>query len=386
MIDRDKKIMEVKVIDLGTHKICRSKLYNYEFDKRTGFTKTWGKTVDDDPIMAPANTILDIEISTVCNKSCSFCYKGNSPNGGENMSLDTYKDIINKFPNQNGVFFLQQVALGIGSVEGNPDLFDILEYTRSTGIIPNLTINGKDISDEHIEKLASLTGSIAVSHYNDNDCFETIHRLAEAKRVDKATLKQINIHKMLSEETYESCTQLLHKISKNELLKNNLNAVVFLSNKPKGPHNNYTTIKDLEKTKKLFNLAQEKDIRFGCDSCSAPMVLKWIEETEQDDITQSIESCESCLSSFYISVKGFAYPCSFSEGHKKWVKGIDMLSINNFAKDVWFSERIEQWRKTLIKSSSECDCSMKKECRACPIYDITPCLQGKPDSLLKIIS
>ena len=37
--------------------------------------------------------ILDIEISTICNKRCSFCYKSNTDKG-ENMTLDTYKETI----------------------------------------------------------------------------------------------------------------------------------------------------------------------------------------------------------------------------------------------------------------------------------------------------
>ena len=93
--------------------------------------------------------IADIEISTICHGippvgmdkpvPCKFCYKSNSGRG-ENMSLDTFKQIFHKFPRS-----LTQIAFGIGDIDSNPDLWNIMRYCRDNNyqfIVPNVTVNG----------------------------------------------------------------------------------------------------------------------------------------------------------------------------------------------------------------------------------------------------
>jgi hypothetical protein len=97
-------------------KAVRGSDYNFNFDKRSGVFVRWGKTQanEDDPKFSPIGPeIADIEISTVCSgvgKVCKFCYKSNTPNG-ENMSIDTFRKLADKF-NKN----LGQIAFGIGDL------------------------------------------------------------------------------------------------------------------------------------------------------------------------------------------------------------------------------------------------------------------------------
>lgn len=91
-------------------KIVRSKEYNYNFDKNTGFFVRWGKTKEDDPIIAPFPEILDIEVSEVCNgvpdkngieKPCHFCSpkntKVNTPTGYKNIEDVSVGDTVLSF-------------------------------------------------------------------------------------------------------------------------------------------------------------------------------------------------------------------------------------------------------------------------------------------------
>jgi len=87
-------------------KSVRSENYNYNFNKTSGRFERWGKTEADDPDFSPAPEILDIEVTTICNgvpnkdgvkSPCKFCYKSNTPNG-KNMSLDTFRKVIDRFP------------------------------------------------------------------------------------------------------------------------------------------------------------------------------------------------------------------------------------------------------------------------------------------------
>jgi len=145
----------------------QSPRYNYLFRKSDGFFARWGETKQHDPEYSPFGPeIADIEISTVCHgvgcKPCSFCYKSNTARG-HNMRLDTFKRVFTALPPT-----VTQIAFGIGDIDANPDLWAILRHCREYDVVPNITINGDRMTDEHYQRLASLCGAVAVSHYNDD--------------------------------------------------------------------------------------------------------------------------------------------------------------------------------------------------------------------------
>jgi radical SAM protein with 4Fe4S-binding SPASM domain len=347
--------------------------YNLVFDTDTGFMARWGKTQDEDPVMCPVGPeIADIEISTICHgigkdmasrRPCSFCYKANT-GCGTNMSLATFRKVLATFPK-----VLTQVALGIGDIDSNPDLWDIMTHCRVNGVVPNLTTNGMGVTDWIAAKLASRCGAVAVSHYGMDDlCFGTVERL------NGAGLKQVNIHKLIARESYESCFTLIDKVKSDPRLAG-LKAIVFLLLKPKGERNRYSPLTDLDQYRKLVAYALEKGVAIGMDSCSAPMALRSLPASA----IPSIEPCESGLFSIYVNAAGQLFPCSFSEGTPGWETGVDLLTAGDFTKDVWHGSRMETWRAGLLGSSTGCrGCSVQKFCRSCPIYPVTLCKEVTP--------
>lgn len=358
-----------------TKKLVKSPIYNYIFDRETGFFARWGKTKDDDPHMSPFGPeIADIEISTVCNgigtslatrKPCSWCYKSNT-GCGANMTFDTFRDLFHKLPRN-----LTQIAFGIGDIDGNPDLWRIMEYCRDNpynSVVPNITVNGMGVDKEVAKRLAKLCGAVSVSRYHiPGVCYNAINNLASAG------LKQVNIHQLLAHETYDKCFDLLEDTQNDRRLAG-LNAIVFLMLKPKGDRNKFHGIGSLDRFNKLIKAAQDSGVSVGMDSCTAPLMLKYAETYDQQNIIPSIEPCESTLFSIYINTDAEVFPCSFTEGQPGWETGISMPEVEDFFKDVWFSDRINDWRGGLLNSSTGCsDCVMKQHCRSCPVFDITPC-------------
>ncbi len=284
------------------------------------------------------------------------CYKSNT-NQGNNMSLETYKEVLDKFPDN-----LTQVAFGIGDIDTNPDLWKIMEYTRSKGIIPNITINGSRMTDEYYGRLASVCGAVAVSNYGKKLCYTAVQKLNERK-VEGSTLKQVNIHQLLSEETLDTCWELLHDMKTDERLKD-LNAVVFLMMKPKGDRNFFHMMKDAEKYKELVNYALDNRLKIGFDSCTAPSFLRAVKErTNYKQLEQNAEACESTLFSYYVDVEGKGWPCSFSEG-EPGIKSIDLLEVKDFMKEVWNNKQTVNFRNKLIDSKE------KFGCRQCPLFNL----------------
>jgi len=354
----------MKVHETQNIKSLSSSKYNYIFDKKDGFFVRWGKNLEDDPLFSPYGPeILDIEIGTSCHgsgKACSWCYKSNTPTG-KNMSLETFAALLDKLPRT-----VTQVAFGIGDIDGNPDLFRIMEYSRNMGIIPNITINGWRMTNEYYDKLADVLGACAVSHYNDDTCFNAVEKLS------KAGLKQVNIHQILSRETLPDCYRLLAASQNDSRLKKNLKAIVFLAMKPKGKRNTLHSV-TLQDYKDLLEVAILNEVSIGFDSCSAPMVLKSIGD-KNPIISQSIEPCESFgLFSAYINVNGDYFPCSFAEGVLDWKEGISVVNCKDFLADIWNSSKLAQWRKISLATTERCDCKFKANCRKCPIFDITLC-------------
>jgi len=343
----------------GSLRFMVSKNYNYIFNQDNGVFARWGSKLIEDPDYSPFGPeIMDIEISTICNGidgiPCKFCYKSNS-SYGENMSYDIFKKIFHKIPQT-----LTQIAFGIGSLNTNPDIWKILGYCRQNYyniVIPNITINGWDLKDHDARSLANICGSVAVSNYNVETCLSAVHKL------HKFGVKQINIHQLIANETFFEALNLLDSI-KTKNLANIIHAVVFLSLKQKGRG---TSLNPL--SQKRFNFLIKKafksKLKIGFDSCSALKVSKLLSKSSQNTILRTmVESCEACLFSGYINKLGQFFPCSFIEGKNDFNNGINVLKASNFLKDIWFSEKIQKFRQTLILSSK----SNSYKCRKCPIF------------------
>ncbi|NQU83288.1 MAG: hypothetical protein HQ536_01110, partial [Parcubacteria group bacterium] len=205
----------------------------------------------------------------------------------------------------------------------NPDIWKIMQHCRDNDVVPNITVKGDDINKLNAVKLSYLCGAVAVSLYGKKTTYDAVARLMEERKNVGTTIRQVNIHALLSEETYDRCFELMEDMKTDKRLSG-LNAVVFLWLKKKGKRNDLHLL-PFNKYKKLVSYAFKNEIRIGFDSCSAPMFLKAIRHRKNyERLKMMVEPCESTCFSFYLNVEGKGYPCSFAEGEKGW-KGIDVL-------------------------------------------------------------
>lgn len=353
-----KKFADAMMIETEDAKIVRSRTYNYNFNKKTGFFVRWGETVEADPSIAPFPEILDIEVSEICNgvpnpsgveSPCSFCYKANT-RVGRNMSFDTFKTIIDKMP------FLTQVAFGADAkAESNPDLFRMLEYSRSIGIIPNLTV--ANISDETADFLSSTCGAVAVSRYANKDiCYNSVKKLTDRG------MKQVNIHQMVSTETFDQVFETLRDMQTDERLRG-VNAVVMLSLKKVGRGVSFSKLPD-DKFKEIVDYALDNRIGLGFDSCSQHKFEKAVRgRPNYKELIQLSDPCESTAFSVYINVEGNMYSCSFCEKAPSFPVGVSVVESEDFIRDVWNHEKTAAWRQNMLD---------KRSCGSfgCPVYDV----------------
>ena len=345
------------VYDGLTHKIVVGEDYNSTFDKTNGDFQRWGKTYDEDPDFSPIGPeILDLEISVNgCPNNCKFCYKSNSNAKATNMTLDTFKDILSRFPKN-----LSQIAFGITGVQTNPDFLGMMEHCKKKGIVPNFTLSGIDLTDEMAEKCAELIGAVAVSAYqkDKNVCYDTVKKFVDLG------INQTNIHLMVSEESIDFVYEVLNDRMNDPRLQD-MNAIVFLGVKPKGRAKDGYHSLSTEKYKKLIEFCFENKLAIGFDSCSAPKFEAAVNSMDLSDnvkqrLIQCSESCESSLFSSYINTVSEYWHCSFSEG-EGGQNCVNVLESESFLRDVWYSDEVIRFRNASIKK-------MVNKCRLCNVF------------------
>jgi len=339
--------------------------YNFIFLKQdrfgltTGFFQRWGKTKDDNPDFAPIGPeILDIEISVNgCPNACPFCYKNNKNVPPTNMTLDTFKSIINKMPR-----VLTQVAFGITGVKTNPDFLPMMKYCREVGILPNFTLSGIDLDDTMADELSQVAGALAVSAYasDKNVCYDTV------KKFTDRGMSQVNIHLMVSQQTLPFVKEVLADRLTDPRLEN-MHAIVFLGVKPKGRAKNEYTPLTLQEYGDIVQYSLKAGFNFGFDSCSAPKFESVIKDTAidiepviKDQLIESSESCESSLFSSYINTAGEYWHCSFAE-NEDGQNFVDVTKAKDFIVDVWYSDTVKKFRENSINT-------MVGGCRRCTVF------------------
>lgn len=405
-------MMKIELSQQGDVRKLRSDGYNWNMNMSSGFFTRWGKTFGDDPDYGLPE-IADIEISEVCHGvrgvPCPFCYKSNVGYKGANMSLDTYRTVIDNLlflrqyviKTTDGVMFycssdddiitedkqiikvrdlipgdvfvkdalytvdtielkqessLSQVALGIGDIDGNPDLKEIILHTRKMGFVPNITINGDRLTDEWVDFFSKNLGAIAVSVYDKELSYNAIKRLTDAG------MTQCNIHFMVSVQTEDMVYEIMNDTQTDPRLEK-LNALVLLSLKQKGRGENFNKLPQDNFTK-IVQYGMEKGVGFGFDSCSAFRFLKSVEGHKDYDMFKMMtEPCESTCFSMYINTHGDFYPCSFTENTEEWETGLTLADKNiDFLRDIWFHPRVVKVRRDIIKT--------RKACKSCFYFDV----------------
>jgi len=360
-----KKVFKIKMADNSAGLLVqddkkitlRNENYNFVFHKKDGFFARWGKTTEDDGLLELGlPEIADIEIAEVCEGvpgvgPCAFCYKSNTGFKGTNMSLETFKTIFSKLPPT-----ITQIAFGCGTLRRHPEMWDIFKYSKDNGVTPNLTING-DVDDHEFDKIADMCGACAVSIYDKDLSYDAIKKLTDRG------MTQVNIHYMISEETYGKAFEIMDDIKTDTRLEK-LNALVFLSLKPKGRSEGRFHQLNQDKFNNLIDYAHKTNIPYGLDSCSAQKVMKYIDKQDGilDNLKDHVEPCESTLYSLYIDVNGDFFPCSFTPETKGWEEGLSVLECNNFLEDIWFNEKTKQFRDNVIQCRG---CG-----QSCSIYEI----------------
>jgi len=303
----------------------------------------------EDPFMRTFPSLLDIGIiGEPCNSASTCkvdCYQKRGSAYGKNIDLDDYKSIIDQV---KGHCF--SVALG-GS--GNPtqhkDFIEIIKYSRENNVIPNYTVSGYGLTEEHVKATKEYCGAVAVSWER-----ETYWRDRAIQMFLDAGIKT-NIHFVLGKDTIgEAIAQIKYSAGSTDTMvfkpfPEGIHAVLFLSYKNVGLGNkdNLLTADD-PRVKKFFDLVDtvKPKFKFGFDACSVAGLINNTKNINLD----SVVPCDASRMSAYIDSSMDMMPCSFDNQGKKWAINLK----NDTFIESWYSFEFNSYR-TMLNSCPKCD-------------------------------
>lgn len=111
------------------------------------------------PPAYPGPESVHLQLNNVCNLRCPSCYVGLHATDEGGLPLERIRTLIDEWARM-GVF---QLALGGGEPLMSPSLVQIARYARENGIVPNVTTNGKLITEKLIDEVAASLGEIRLS-------------------------------------------------------------------------------------------------------------------------------------------------------------------------------------------------------------------------------
>lgn len=128
-----------------------------------------------------APTEVHFAITNKCSVKCPHCYMdGGKADEGE-LDTGAMKDAL-KVLSEMGVF---HVAMGGGEAIEREDLFEIGEYARSIGLVPNLTISGVGLTKKIAHKL-KVFGQVNISIDGINDKYGVFRGVNHFETASKA--------------------------------------------------------------------------------------------------------------------------------------------------------------------------------------------------------
>lgn len=325
--------------------------YSTFFNPDTGFHARIPNKGSNDPFWSPHGPeLIDISITNWCDKGCTFCYKS-STKTGRHMALADYKNIINQAAEMRTF----QVALGGGNPNQHPDFVEILGYTRSKGIVPNYTTNGRGLTSAILKATKENCGAVAVSAYAPyKETAETISVL-----VDHSI--KTNVHFILDAESINTAINWLR--NPPDFLRE-INAIIFLNYKPSGRKIfEEKLLRHSDRLDEFFSLAtsSERKLKVGFDACCVSGLFARTAASHSQ-----VDACDAGRFSLYVSEDLSVYPCSFQNG----LANGDRLTDENTLIKIWKnSDNIKSFREYF--SSSRCGgCSHRSACKnGCPIFE-----------------
>lgn len=326
---------------VGNDIVCQyhqSEKYTTIFNRDTGFFVRKEDIGEKEPFWSEDGPeLLDLSITSYCEKECAFCYR-QAGRHGKHMQFADVKMVIEE-AKQSGVL---QIALGGGNPNQHPDFILILRLIREAGIVPSYTTNGEGLNESILTATAKYCGAMAISLYEP---YDESYYSSLIDRIKSYGIK-VNLHVILRNDLIE---RIINWLRTPPVFLRNVNAIIFLNYKHISVEEHDLSIKSSVVWKEFFGAVMSSNgLKIGFDSCSVPGILMHMKNVRPE----LIEPCEAGRFSAFISEELKMYPCSFMCGTEMYAD----LSCNNLF-DIW---------KNSVTFSKMREKMLNNSCGSCP--------------------
>lgn len=284
------------------------------------YRKLWGQ-LQDFKILTDFPLHLDIELTSVCNLRCEFCFQNGLLNGPlGNMEMELFSNIIDEGVKKGLCAIKLQVR---GEAFLHPKLFKCIQYAKTNGILDiQITTNGSLI-DEKVSKKIFDSGLDGIIFSCDETHQESFKRLKSSHSYSPV------------ESTIKSFLELRSKLGKTRpwvrLVTNTTNLDTSRLQALRESIREKFPDADVIAVNRHFNPRDDvdafPDLRLNYDMKPCPYTMQRLAVFWNGDVT-------TCA---------WDYNNRFKLGNLK----------DNSIEEIWFSEKIDRMRKMHLAGQRE---------------------------------
>lgn len=128
-------------------------------DKSKGTIYRISFTNDGETTKSEFPTLVDISITSFCDKGCQFCYQSSTKNG-KHAELDVVKNVLDELKN-NGCL---EVVFGGGEPTSHPKISEILQYAKNLGFVVGMTTKNYNLKNhQDFQTIVNNIDTMAIS-------------------------------------------------------------------------------------------------------------------------------------------------------------------------------------------------------------------------------
>lgn len=259
-----------------------------------------------------APTEVHFAATNKCNGSCAHCYMSSGSELEAELTTEQFKKALDILAEMK-VF---HIALGGGEALLRDDFFELAEYAREIGLVPNLTISGINVTAANAEKMKVL-GQVNISIdgigsdyavYRGVDYFETVDKAFDVLRAHDIP---VGINCVIGSANFPILENIFAYASQK-----GVNEVEFLRYKPSGRgrdlYNQYklTHEQNIELIPRLKSFAEKYQLTSKIDCSFIPM-LCWHKPSIDELHRVAAYGCEAGNVLLGIKSDGHVSGCSF---------------------------------------------------------------------------
>ena len=288
--------------------------------------------------------LIEIEITTNCNKSCEICYLGDSLNSGQ-MSSTTLKVIVDA-AHALGV---EHIVLTGGEPLLHPHFEAIVDIVNGIGLRPGILTNGVALTRKRASSLQGRVSFVQLSLHDlpGRDLFAAriARRVLELKELGLPVSLLITV----SARTLDRATQLMDFAEGVgvpfgvqrfcQVPGKNLHDFVL----PPGPYQRTLA--------EVWERLQKSDLM----ACEDPLLNRFMSDERVTKVPDSVWiGCAAARWAALVTTRGDLVPCA-----KLRISGANVLDVG--LEEAWNSELFQ----TLREPYPESDCASCKHFRVC---------------------